>query len=153
MLQRANHEDRVRVEARAVCNYPLDCLEILCNGAVVRHVEGGGGATEIECCEDVTLKGSSWLAVRARGRVEPAAFGGTAAWNLHAHTSPVYVHLDQAPISVPADLTAMADCVRHLMVQYRNGKFDEAAQREEMEANARAALAFYENALARTRAS
>jgi hypothetical protein len=38
----ASHS-RMRLDARAVCNYGLDCLEIVCNGAVVKHVEGQGG--------------------------------------------------------------------------------------------------------------
>lgn len=141
-------EDRVLVEARAVCNYGLDCVEIVSNGGVVKHIEAKGGQTEVACAERVRLKGSAWFAARTRGRVAPDAYGGIAPWNLHAHTSPIYVLSGNEPIRVKADLTAMADCVRMVMEIYRrSGQFATDEQRLELMANCEKAIAFYEGTL------
>jgi hypothetical protein len=141
-------QDSVRIEGRAECGYPLDCVEIVCNGAVVRRVDGGGGQTRIECSEIVPLEGSAWLALRARGCVEPDRYGGLAPWKLYAHTSPVYVYRDGHPIRVASDLTAMADYVRMIAEVYRRrGLFADDGQRQELRRNIDSAVAFYENAL------
>ncbi|OGG51799.1 MAG: hypothetical protein A3F84_20260 [Candidatus Handelsmanbacteria bacterium RIFCSPLOWO2_12_FULL_64_10] len=139
-------EDCVLVEARAVCNYGLDCLEIVSNGEVVKHIEAKGGQTEVACAERVRLKGSAWFAARTRGRVAPETYGGVAPWILHAHTSPVYVLSGDEPIRVKADLTAMADYVRMVMEIYRRrGQFATDEQRRELMANCEGAIAFYES--------
>ena len=141
-------ENKVLVEGSAVCNFGLDCIEIVRNGAVVKRVEGTGGQTEIECVERVSLDESAWFAVRARGRVEPERYGGVAPWNLYAHTSPVYVLRGNRPIRVAADLTGMVDYIRMVMEVYRRrGVFATDDQRREMMANGEKALAFYEGAL------
>jgi len=82
-------QEAVSVEGRAACNFGLDCLELVVNGAVVKRVDGKGWRTEIECSERVKLNDSAWLALRARGTVEPEGYGGVAPWNLYAHTSPI----------------------------------------------------------------
>jgi hypothetical protein len=147
-LQLPASEDSVLVEARAVCNYGLDCLEIVTNGAVVKHAEGQGGPTEIACAERVRLGESAWFAARTRGRVEPAVYGGLAPWHLHAHTSPTYVLLAGRPIRRTADLTAMADYVRMVMEVYRRrGQFATEAHRQELVANCERALAYHEGPL------
>lgn len=141
--------DVVAVVGRAVSNFGLDCLELVVNGAVVKRVEGKGGQTQIECAERLRLEASGWIALRARGTVEPEEYGGVAPWNLYAHTSPVYVHRGGRPIRVGADLTAMADYVRILMERYRrSGVFASTRQRDELMENCRAALSYYEEGLA-----
>ncbi len=144
----AASQDRVAVEGRVVCNYGLDALEIVQNGAVVKRIEGTGGQTEIAWADTLRLDGSAWVAARARGRVESERYGGLAPWNLHAHTSPVYVLRDNAPIRVVSDLTGMADYVRMVMEVYRRqGQFTSDSQQHELMANCKQALAFYERAL------
>ena len=64
---------------------------------------------------------SGWIALRARGVVEPERYGGEAPWNLYAHTSPVSVIVEDAPTGIGSDLTAMADYVRMLMEIYGRG--------------------------------
>ena len=141
-------QDQVAVEARVVCNYGLDALEIVQNGAVIKRIEGTGGQTEIAWADTLRLNGSAWVAARARGRVESERYGGLAPWNLHAHTSPVYVLQDNAPIRVVSDLTGMADYVRMVMEVYRRqGQFTSDSQQHELMANCKRALAFYELAL------
>jgi len=147
-LRLAASEDHVQVEARAVCNYGLDCLEIVMNGAVVKHVEGKGGETEVAFADRIRLDGSAWFAARTRGHVLPESYGGVATWRLHAHTSPIYVVRGNGPIHLKADLTAMADYVRMVMEIYRRrGKFTSDDQWGELMANCEKALRYYEGAL------
>lgn len=145
-----NSVSHVEVRARAVCNYPVERLEIVVNGAVEEIVDGQGGQTELTCETRLPLLESSWLAARVRGRVEPERYGGVGPWNLHAHTSPVYVLKGGKPVLRRADATAMADYVRLLEVWYRmGGKFANDDQRNHLLENLRTAEAFYDALLRR----
>ena len=149
-LQVEASQDSVRVNARATSNFGLECLEIVCNGAVVERVDGGGGQKEIVCSTRVPLERSAWFAARARGSVAPEQYGGAAPWNLHAHSSPIYVLRGGRPICEAADVTGMADYVRMVMEVYRSrGQFASDEQRDEMRTNCLKALAFYEGKLSR----
>jgi len=131
-----------------VCQHPLDRLEIVVNGAVERTVDGKGGKRELVYQGRLRLSGSSWIAARVRGHVSPDAYGGVAIWNLHAHTSPVYVHAAGRRILQRADATAMADYVRFLREIYRRkGAFKSDRQRQTLLANLAKAEAFYERLL------
>lgn len=139
---------RGNVFARAVCQHPLDRLEIIVNGAVEHAVDGKGGAREVVCETRLPVPESSWIAARVRGRVEPDRYGGVAPWNLHAHTSPVYVYKGKRPILQRADATAMADYVRLLQEVYRRGgSFKEERQRRALSDNLAKAERFYERLL------
>ncbi len=141
----ATHVD---VLARAVCQHPLDRLEIIVNGAVQHLVDGKGGPRELSCRTRLPVPESCWMAARVRGRVEPKAYGGVAPWNLHAHTSPVYVHRGKKPIVQRADATAMADYVRLVREVYRcSGSFKNERQWQTLLANLSRAEAFYERLL------
>ena len=140
----------VLVEARAVCNYGLDHLDILCNGGTVERVEGNGGQREIAFSGRMSLHESSWIAACARGEAAPDTYGGVHRWKLCAHTSPVYVLLDGKPIKVRCDLTSMADYVRLCLERYLpggyygGGRFSDDAQIQELVANCQKAIEFYE---------
>jgi len=139
---------RVVVFARAVCQHPLDRLEIIVNGAVEQAVDGKGGPRELACETRLPVPRSSWIAARVRGRVAPRTYGGVAPWNLHAHTSPVYVYKGKKPIVQRADATAMADYVRLLREVYRRkGVFKDGRQRQALASNLARAEAFYERLL------
>ena len=141
-------ETNVKVFARALCQYPLDRMEIVANGAVQHIVEGKGGPHELACETRMSISESTWLAARVRGRVEPTAYGGVAPWNLHAHTSPIYVLKDGKPIRQKADATAMADYIRLITERYRQkARFENNKHREALFENLERALAFYEGLL------
>ena len=148
---RLEKSDRdVKLFARAVSQHPLDRVEIIVNGAVEHVVHGKGGPREIACETRLPLPQSSWIAARVRGRVKPEAYGGVAPWNLHAHTSPVYVHKGKEPILQRADATAMADYIRFIEEIYRRRcDFKTEEQRETLFTNLRKAEAFYERLLKR----
>jgi hypothetical protein len=140
----------VEVFVRAVCQYPLEKLEIVANGAVVCIVDGKGGQKEL-CCETrLDLPESSWVAARVRGQVAPRMYGGVTPWNLHAHTSPIYVLRGSRPILQRADATAMADYVRYMKEIYRReADFKTEKQRQALLANLEEAEGFYEGLLRR----
>lgn len=92
--------DRVRITARAeghADDVPLDRLEIVVHGEVVRQVSAGetGQSTErIEIAHDLTLGAHGlWIAARA-----------WAAPTQAAHTTPVYVHVGDTGFANPRTL-------------------------------------------------
>jgi hypothetical protein len=138
------------LQARAQCIYPLECLEVIINGALVRRVEARGEGRVIEHEEAFVLEESSWLAVRCRGQARPEAFGGREAWDLQAHSSPIYLLQEGRPVCVPQDVTRLADYVRLMRFNYlRKGEFATEAQKEEMLRNCGRAIRFYESLLLR----
>jgi len=141
-------KNKVRIRARALCQYPLNEMEIVVNGAVEKIIKGKKGQKEIVCETDLSLPESAWLALRVRGLVKPETYGGTAPWNLHAHTSPVYITKGKKPIAQKADATWMADYVRFIAEIYRqNGVFRNKQQQKALFKNMDKALAFYERIL------
>ena len=149
-IRLAPSERKVQVQARALGCYPLDHLDIICNGAVVARVDGKARQRELTFEGPIDVDESCWIAAYARGQVVPDAFGAVHPWELIAHTSPVYVLVDGRPVCVPSDMAAMADYVRLCMTRYVHGGFFEPGrfageeQVEELMANCRRALAFYD---------
>jgi len=140
--------DKVKIFARAACQYPIDRLEIVVNGAVELMIDGKGGSREIVCETELSIPESAWVAARVRGRVEPEVYGGRAPWNLHAHSSPIYIEKGGRPILSRADATMMADYVRLITEIYRrSGYFKKESQRNALTRNMKKALAFYEGLL------
>lgn len=139
---------RVPVLARAACAWPLERLELVVNGAVEKIVEAKGGGRELALETRLDVTQSVWVAARVRGRVEPAAYGGVAPWNLHAHTSAVYLWAGGRPVNQKADATAMADYVRLITEVYRkNFTFKKDAHSRHLFANLAQAESFYERLL------
>jgi len=78
---------RVQVRGRVVGDDPVDAIEIVVNGSIVKRIEprpaeGDARAFETELREEIDLSGTSWLAVRAwdergGGRLR---FAHTAPW-------------------------------------------------------------------------
>jgi hypothetical protein len=89
VLSLPNEGQTVRVQAEAQSVTAFDRLEVLYNGAVVAT-----GTASIEA--DVPIPGSGWLAARCLA-------GGSG---VRAHTSPVYVRIDDRPLSPSADTMA-----------------------------------------------
>ena len=141
-------ETKVTVFARGVCQYPLERMEIIVNGAVQHIVEGKGGQHELACETSISISESTWLAARVRGRVEPESYGGVAPWNLYAHTSPVYIFKGGKPILQRADATAMADYIRLITEKYRyQARFKNDKHRKALFENLERSLLFYEGLL------
>ena len=140
-------ETKVRVFARGVCQYPLERMEIIANGAVQHIMEGKGGQHELVCETSIAISESTWLAARVRGRVEPENYGGVAPWSLHAHTSPIYILKRNRPILQRADATAMADYIRFITERYRKAHFENKEHQRALFKHLNRGLKFYEGLL------
>lgn len=152
-IRLGDSDSEVDVEARAVCNYGLDHLDVLCNGGVAARVNGRAGQREITYRGRLKIAQSSWIGACARGEVAPDAYGGVEPWMLQAHTSPIYVRVQGRPIRVASDMAAMADYVRLCMTRYisggfyQPGSFSDETQVRELVANCERAIAFYERGI------
>jgi hypothetical protein len=126
----------VRVTCRVAAATPLDAVELVMNGEVLRRFEPPGGATDWELSEDVTLATSAWLAFRTVGGTGPVA--------PRAHTNPHFVVVDQQPIRDLAARRRLHDRVALGLQSLERRRFVQdqpATQRE-------AILAWYREALA-----
>lgn len=81
----------VPVEADVVSTQPLDRLEIVCNGEIVRRFFPAGDQRRISVYEYIRLDRSMWVAVRVYGR--NGSWFNTAD-TLFAHTNPVYFDME-----------------------------------------------------------
>jgi hypothetical protein len=121
---------RVEGEARAVSHRPLEALEIVVNGRVVRTLDGDGRRTELRLPFDVSVTGSAWVAARARARRD----GNEPA--IQAHANPVYVLRDRVPVYDKAARDAVASRWKRELAYYRGTDlvFADPKQRIELEA-------------------
>lgn len=76
----------VEVSATANCFWPLDSLEIVCNGRVAASTTAAKGAKHLRLTKRIKVRGSGWIAARCYG----LRSHGTAA-DKAAHTSAVYI--------------------------------------------------------------
>jgi hypothetical protein len=104
---------RVAVEAQSVA--PFDCLELLYNGEVVAT---SAATMEVE----LPLAASGWLAARCRS-------GNT----LRAHTSPVYVRIENRPLRPNAEMFApLFAALERTLTWVRNEAQCDEHQREQL---------------------
>ncbi len=92
---------RLEVSARARAAQPVIAeLELIVNGRVVAATGTAAGSTELSLHETVGISAGSWIAARSRSRNEiMSAFTSSMA----AHTSPVYVEVQDRPMVPIAD--------------------------------------------------
>jgi hypothetical protein len=81
----------VEVEAQSI--FPMQGLELLCNGAVVDATTDGAGPSGLRLRTQLRIDADSWLAARVGGPGYFDAVQHNDVWNRAAiaHTSPVYV--------------------------------------------------------------
>jgi len=95
----------IEVSLRAQSQWGVAAAELVCNGEVARRWEARNGALDI--ADTVHIDQTSWVAARVFGPKSPhvdsspiaeAATGGSpaASFGQFAHTSPVYVRVNQA---------------------------------------------------------
>lgn len=139
-------DSKVDIAASAWAPHPLDRLEVICNGEIVMYADNRGGRQTL-CAEGrVKLQKDSWLAVRCHGGVKPETTGGNIPWDMHAHSSPVYVRVDGKGIGDPAEALRMADAVRFIREYARHaGWWKTDAQRAGYMKLCAKAIRFYES--------
>ncbi len=91
---------RLEIVARARATQPvLNDLELVVSGRVVAATSSPA-ATELVLRETVEITAGAWIAARSRSRHQiESAFTSSMA----AHTSPVYVEVDDRPLVAPVD--------------------------------------------------
>jgi len=94
----------LEVRASAQCAWPLNLLEIVVNGRVVASAESKAGAAKLSVTRKVKLTGSAWIAARCGSR-----FVRHTNWGepIGAHTSPVYVVVDNQELFSPSEASYM----------------------------------------------
>ena len=92
---------RLDVTARARAAQPVIAeLELIVNGRVVAATGAAAGSTELSLHETVEIAAGSWIAARSRSRNEIVSAFATS---MAAHTSPVYVEVEDRPMVPPTD--------------------------------------------------
>jgi hypothetical protein len=90
----------IETEAWAVCAQPIHGLEVIHNGKIVAKTSSKEGAKRLELKEKIKIDGSGWLAARC--------YSHHRVWhvwpvNVAAHTSPIYVAVDNQEVFNPSD--------------------------------------------------
>jgi hypothetical protein len=128
----------VRVSARVRTRVPIEKVEVVVNGLVVasRDASGAGSAApaapvnEVTLDEEVVLDRSSWIALRAYGPWQRLVLNDLQTF---AHSSPVYVYLDDKPIASREDLRFYIDWIEKLITRVKTrGRFASGARRQEV---------------------
>jgi hypothetical protein len=123
----------VSFRARLESWYPVERVELVMNGEVVASVDNAAGERELELSGHVTVEESSWLAARAySGQTLPTQAQLTGRGSpLFAHTSPVYVSVDQqARSSAESAAELLKICDRTLQWAKHAARYHDDAQRE-----------------------
>ena len=94
----SNAGQTVRIQAEACSVTPFDRLECVYNGAVVASTEASGDPRTATLEADVSFTGSGWLAARCLEGGDGSA--------VRAHTSPVYVRIEDRPMRPHAETMA-----------------------------------------------
>jgi hypothetical protein len=124
--------------------YPVDALEIVAGGAVIASIENDDQASKLSLEARVDITDSTWVAARARGSREMPL----QVWSVlrttgippMAHTSPVYLIVDGAPIWREADAQVLAASVKTAVDWASSeGRYQTGEQRAEI-------LALYQRA-------
>ena len=120
---------RFRVKAIVNSQVPLDRVEVIVNGqpAITRQA---AGQTNIVIDEDVTLKGSAWVAVRAIGPGHRLVLNDVHAF---AHTSPVYVKFGLQRLVSRVDVRFWIDWIEKLIQRTQErGRFGSPDHKKEV---------------------
>jgi hypothetical protein len=93
------------VEAWAVCAQPMHGLELINNGKIISRVDSKEGSSRFEIKEKVKIDQSGWLAARCFSQHQVWHIWPTSLnpVNVGAHTSPVYVVVDNQEVFSPSD--------------------------------------------------
>ena len=127
--------DQVTVRGTVESHVPFNRVQLIVNGRVVLErnpsPRSDSEIVQIQRFEtDVVLERSSWVALRVQGPDHPDVFDG----HVWAHTSPVYVLIDDKPIGSAEDSRFFVDWIDQLLrvVAARN-RYRTAEDRMEVE--------------------
>jgi len=132
---------QLNITARAESRVPLERLELVLNGKVVRSFAVN---TASRASFEVTLPvmESGWMALRAAGIADPAQLGAPA----QAHTAAIYVEVNGKPMKpMPEPATKFVQWIDRLtqLVEMRNN-FEKPEQKEQVLQLLRRGREFYD---------
>lgn len=136
--------DQVKLEARVLSPNPVRELEIIQDGKVVGKVSNENGDSELTLTLTVEPADSTWIAARAYAPelldYQKSPSLGADGVPLMAHTSPIYVDLDDKPRESSKDATMLLTfCEQAIKWVKSTARFQSEEHRTEM-------LALYEKA-------
>jgi hypothetical protein len=94
----------LEVRVSAQCAWPVHLLELVVNGQVVASTSSQEGAKKLQLSKKMKLTGSAWIAARCASRL--LRYTGWIE-RIGAHTSPVYVVVDNQELFSPSDASYM----------------------------------------------
>lgn len=137
---RARAGDVLRVEASAGSYAPMERIELVVNGEAVASAAATDGGRYTRLVHEVIARESCWIALRATGPAHDLVLDDA----LFAHTSPVYVTVDGAPVARGEDAAYFVEWIERLIAMTRaEGRFASEAQMDEVLAVFRAGQAYY----------
>ena len=132
---------RVSVRVNAVSSIPFNRLEVVANGRVVAQVSSSSPTDHLEWDGTVSLEESSWLAARVWAPDNDRITDATPRWadrrvagvTLAAHSSPIYVTINDRPIFSMSDREFFLHWVDVLTERIKKeGKFSSDLHRAEV---------------------
>ncbi len=122
--------DSVRVEAEASSIFPMETLDILLNGEVV-HTEKPADPHSVALETTLPVGASGWIAARVTGPERQPLLMDSY---VYAHTSPVYLMKDGAPVRSPEDARYFVRWIDHVLgLVEQLDSFETEAQRREVQ--------------------
>ncbi|MDE3095498.1 MAG: CehA/McbA family metallohydrolase [Chloroflexota bacterium] len=132
--------DALRVEASAGSYAPMERIELVINGEAVASADATDGGRYARLTHEVVTRESCWVALRAMGPVHDLVLGDA----LFAHTSPIYVTVDGAPVARAEDAAYFVEWIERLIAMTRaEGRFVSEAQMDDVLAVFREGQAYY----------
>jgi hypothetical protein len=132
--------DVLRIEAEAGSWAPMERIELIVNGEIIASA-AAEGARRASLSYDAVAEESCWIALRALGPSHEAVLD---ADGLFAHTSPIYVTVDGAPVARADDAAYFVEWIDRLIeMAAREGHYASDADRERVAASFREGQAYY----------
>ena len=131
----------IEVTGEAQSIIPMEALELVVNGHVVRRCEVKDNPYSLYLSERIRVARSSWIALRVRGSGHRFAPNDR---EVYAHTSPVYVTVDGRRISTRADAYFFIEQIDILVANiYAKANFENPEQQSKIVKRFREAQAIY----------
>jgi hypothetical protein len=119
---------------------PMERLELIVNGEVVATATADEGGQSALLAHEIKADASCWIAARAIGPEHRLALDT----HVFAHTSPVYVTVDEQPIRDPESAAYFVEWIDRLTdLCARRAKYPDDAARERVAAQFREAQEYY----------
>ena len=126
-LFRKNREQLFEVRAETRSLQPLQRLELVVNGIVVRDTTPAAPFDD-----NIQLPESGWIAVRCWG--DHQLPGKSKSQTSYAHTSPIYLQTKGVPVRVKTEAATRLDQRLEEMIGWvnRSGRFGNTKQKEDL---------------------